>query len=995
MFRRALPIVAIFIIALGLWQVIGQGSIWPLSPPRSAPDPAPDAGSGSELDTHAGQVVLPSEQAIRMAAPFERVVKLSASSGSRSVYGTAHWITLSDPLIDALQTQPLISPSEIRRLGGHRQQSFDESGFPVEFPPGEAVFFWVECPGYRPASCFVEPLEEVPNLSLEPCSIFEVEVLDPTSAPLLATNVVITRKAKDDAYLSLDWRARLERRYFQQTAATDHVGIALFDVLPDDKLFVWVSPRPPYGLITRDEQTPMGKLTVHAHASATVYGQVRSESGEGMADVYIGVMHADRFGIRTSVGDANSEADGSYRAEQVTASGEGLVAIAYAEGYETQTAPLPFLRPGQEHRIDFTLRKASARSFHVVSPSGQALTGLKLEFAEGPYDWIPFAATVDENGIAETKPILVDDSEYFVRVYSADTRVYQTTVQTKKSSDIVEIVIPHLGRFRGENREVTGYEALEVTPQGNGTRSFYFENADVSPWLPAGPAVLQRVDRDGTVSPIVSLNVLEGEQPWPALHAAFPHLQFSLELLPEEKVQLVVVGAGSIEQTLGEVKPGANSFSIPAPGLESRLISDLRGSWALGSLCTGGRDQDLGQLSWPGTASFRVIVRGPDQISLPNTAVQIFTRVGAFLLSQRTDKHGITEFQGLAPGAYWVRVSPRDGHGAPLPPQLREVVLQAGTEFELHARFQSSQGIELAVPRGNGVWHAELVTDEVILRESSDAAGVIHFPLSSGGGDIHLWSTSHGQICALGVSASELDQRIEFVLPPALSIQIDSEETGAVRLLAGSRILAQVPVEARSEFRLSADTVGGLYLQWIGSRHHGERVALEQVLSERRLASASEDEPSQLSVQDELGRPVSGVQLLVVDPAASTLGDARGRVALEADWLGSPFHVQRPGFHPIRGELRPNTDLILRRLSGALRVEGVPSAEYVRVYPQFPLSVPIEQDLARMSASGSADFESLPAGPYRAEWLSDSGAVLAEAEFSLEAIIDQSLRADR
>jgi len=47
------------------------------------------------------------------------------------------------------------------------------------------------------------------------------------------------------------------------------------------------------------------------------------------------------------------------------------------------------------------------------------------------------------------------------------------------------------------------------------------------------------------------------------------------------------------------------------------------------------------------------------------------------------------------------------------------------------------------------------------------------------------------------------------------------------------------------------------------------------------------------------------------------------------------------------------------------------------------------------AGQGAESFESLPAGPYRAEWLSDSGAVLAEAEFSLEAMIDQSLRADR
>ena len=984
MLRRALPIFAILVIALSLWQLVGDGLLWST---KTAQPQQPVAGPGIEAEqTDPDEpAVVSSEDAVRMAVPRDRVVELAAPSGSRTAFGTAHWLTLDDPLIEALQSQTLISPTEIRRLGGHQSTSFDGARFAVEFPSGKPVFFWVECPGYRPVSCFVQPLDEIPLLKLEPCSVFEVEVLDPDSAPLLGANVVITRHAKDDGYLALDWRARLERRYFQQAAATDHAGVALFDVLPRDDLFVWVAPRSPFGLATLDQQSPSGRITVHAHASATLYGEVRSGSGEALSDVYVGVMTADQYGIRTSVGDTTSREDGSYRNEQVTASGEALVAIVYAEGYETQTVPLPFLRPGQEHRIDFRLRKASPRKFRVISPAGHALSGLKLEFANGPYGWIPFASTVDQNGIAETKPVLVDDSDYFVNVYSADTRVFQTTVRTGKSSEIVELVIPHLGRFLGERADVTGFESIEITPQGNGTRSFFFENASVSPWLPAGPAILQRVDRDGSVSPILSLDVLEGEQPWPNLDREFPRVQFGLDLIPEEEVKLIVVGSGSVQESLGPVRSGANSFAIPAPGLESRLISNLRGHWALGSLCADGNDLDLGQLSWPVSSSLRVIAIGPDQIALPHTAVQLFTRAGAFLTEKRADAKGVVELQSLAPGAYLVRVSPRDGHGAPLPANLHEVLIQSERAVEIQSQFRPSDGIELVVPPGPGVWYAELVTAEAIVRETSPPSGIIRFPRVSEAADIFLWSTSHGQISALDRATTELDSRIEFVAPPAIAIQVDAEAAGAVRLLAGSRILGQIPIEGRSQFHLSADSSGGLFLQWIGADRHGRRVALEQVLSERRLPCSPETNPAQVRVLDEMDRPVPGAQLFTLDPSASVLGDSKGILTLEADWVGSQFLLQKPGFHPTRSELALDREYVLRRLSGKIRVEKLPSAEFVRVYPQFPISVQIDQDVAQIGPAGTAEFRPLPAGPYRVEWLTADGQPIAEQEFTLTA----------
>ena len=990
MFRRALPIAAILIIALSLWQFVGAGGVWS-NKAKSPGGFAEEAeGDGSPKSSHEPAVVS-SEDAVRMAVPRERVVKLAAPSGSRTAFGTAHWLTLDEPLIEALQAQPLISPTEIRRLGAHQVTSFDGSSFNVELPPGKPVFFWVECPGYRPASCFVQPLEKVPDLKLEPCSVFEVEVLDPSSSPLLGANVVITRKAKDDNYLALDWRARLERRYFQQAAATDHAGVVEFDVLPSDELFVWVAPRSPFGLVTRDQQPPSGRITLHAHASATLYGEVTAEDGRALSDVYVGVMTANQFGIRTSVGDTTTLEDGSYRNEQITASGEALVAIVYAEGYETQTASLPFLRPGQEHRIDFELRKASPRKFRVLGPSGNALTGLKLEFAHDPYGWIPFAATVDDEGIAEFEPVLVDDSDYFLNVYSADTRVYQTTVRTGKSTEIVELVIPHLGRFLGERSDVTGFESMEITPQGNGTRSFTFENASKSPWLPAGPAVLQRVDRDGSVSPILSLDILEGEQPWPTLNRDFPRVQFGLELLPDEEVEFFVIGSGSVQESLGPVRSGANSVAIPAPGLESRLSSNLRGHWALGGLCSDGNDQDLGQLSWPGTSTLRVVALGPDQVAIPHSAVQLFTRAGAFLTEKRADDAGIAELTSLAPGAYFVRVSPRDGHGAPLPPNLHEVSIQSERTIEIQSQFRPSDGIELLAPPGSGVWYAELATAQSVVRETSGPSRIIRFPQVKQAADVYLWSTSHGQISALDRSVTELDSRIEFVAPPAIAIQVDAEDAGAVRLLAGSRILDQIPVEGGAQFNLSADTSGGLYLQWIGTDQHGRRVAIEQVLSERRLNCNPQSDPIQIRILDELDRPVPGAQLLIMDPSASILGNSKGMISLEPDWLDSRFLLQRPGFHSIRGELKSGNDYVLRRTTGTIRVERLPSAEFVRVYPQFPISVQLKQDVAPIGPSGVAEFAPLPAGLYRVEWLSREGQLIAEQEFTLTATDAQRL----
>lgn len=995
MLRRALPIAALaLLLALGLWKLAGQDPLDSGSPGdagASAESSQIPSGSGNQAttDLEASPIDI-----VRSALARKHVVRVSAPDYLDRVFGEAHWISLNSTLVAALKRDPLISPSEIRRLGAHQMTSFESSSFEVEFTGSDTIFFWLECPGYRPASCFMEPLQDLPEFALEPCGEFEVETLDPDGSPILGANVVLTREASDDSYIDLDWRGRLERRYFQLSSATDSAGIARFDVLPDARVFVWVAPRRPFGLVTRDQLHPEGRITVQVSSAATIYGRITTDSGDPIAGAFVGVMTMNDFGVRKTVGDATTSEDGHFRNEQVSASGEGVIAIVYAEDYEPRTVPIPFLQPGQEHRIDLSLRAASPRQFRVLSPNGDPLPGLKVEFAHDSFGWIPFASTADDQGMCEVRAVLADDTDYFINVYSVDTRVHQSTVRTQSHDDIVDIVVPNLGRFVGKRPDTLIGGSIEITPQGIGTRSVWFHAASTTPWIPAGPAHLQRIAPDQSLGAIKSIAIQEGDQPWPELLDDFPELRFELELLPKEEVEIRLTGAGSAEQKLGEVDPGSNSFSIPAPGLEVQLLSNLRGRWILGTPCSNGDDCDLGTLAWPESSSIRVVATGPDHVGMPRTAIQLFSKAGAFLSEKKTDALGIWTFDALAPGAYLVRVSPQDGHGAPLPPNLHEVTLRSGQSLELRSRFQSESGIEIIPPARDGIWRAELEASGTTIRRTSDAHGVIRFPTLAENGLLHLWWFSREELCVIRREVSQADRRIEFVAPSPASIQVRSDEAGAVRLIAGTRILGQVPVGPNAQFKLSADAPGGVFLQWIGTSRNGTPIPLEEVLTTRELSLAPQAELAVLHVRNELGEPIPAAQVLLLDHRVAVLGSSDGSISLDSSWMGSRVLIERPGHHPILADAGSGTEYVLRRYSGNLSVQGPTEARFARVIPLFELSVPLKQSAAELDTSASAVFSSLPSGNYRVEWLSESGEALTFREVELEAGRPFALKGD-
>lgn len=981
MLRRSLPFLALLIIGLAMtWRwTFPSPSEGNGAPPSGSGDPGLEAQKESGPSGIEREPQLPTDPGPRRLVQRDLQASVIGEDG-RLVWGTAYWLELNPELIQALESKLTLASTELRELGRLQQARFDDGKLAVALPSEHDYFFWIEAPGHHPAHWFLDREEFPERIALEPCAPFEVQILDQDDGGVMAASIVITREGADPNYLDLDWRQRLTRRYFQQSSSPNSQGLAVFDILPKSRLFVWVKPRGPFGVQTRDHHPAVGRLVLRLESAATLYGRVTDPEGQGIEGVFIAAMVKDDRGVRTSVGDTVTDADGRYRNEQVTVTGEGLMAIAFLDGFESQTAPLPFLRAGKEYQVDFQLQEGKARQIRVQSPEGEALTGLRLEFAHTPYDWVPFAATVDEAGLASVKPILIDDQEYCVNVFSAGTRVYQGILRTSSAEEVQVFTIPGLGRFDGPMPHAPGERYLEITPRGVGTRTFSVESHEACPWVPAGPAQLQIVDRAGVGSEIQSVTVLPGTQAWPTFDRELPRVAFELALEEEEEVQVVVSGAGYSEQRLGTVTQGVNLWSIPAPGLEFRLVSSKRGKWSLGALCADGQDLDLGKLVWPQEGELLVTAIGPDGVGMPRTAIQVFSQEGAWLLDARTGPYGRWLTQALRTGAFLVRVSPSDGHGAPLPPQEYSVLVRAGQQTEIRAVFDDPSGFTLvpvAAPPHSS-WFGEVRVGSTATRTRANARGELEFGASEAYGDWCAWSAMPGQLLALGASGVPIQGRQEFSPPSTVQLGLDTKHAGAIQLCFGSRLISTAAVGPDGSCRLQLSLPSGYFLRWVDAEGEGPRTAVETVLASGELPLRSRHAAPGMRVIDELGRLLPGSIALFLEGAESKLADSEGIIRIDAHLLGSTVRVERSGYHPVEQITEADQDLVLRRLAGPLVIGSTLAANRVRIVPLFPLSVPLTHDVREGGAVQRAEFDRIPAGDYRVEWLDSLGEVVNE-----------------
>jgi hypothetical protein len=986
MLRRSLSILALLIIGLALtWRWIDPTAKGPAQAAQGVAQlPAPE-GPGAGLDSHLDQAHAPELRIDERSSAQQAIQAKVLGEHGQAVWGSVYWLELNEELVHALQTQLTIASGALRRLGKLQQSRFDDGELSLSLPSELHYFLWIEAPGHHPVHYFLEGGTLPEQISLQPCPPFEVEILDQDDGGVMAASVVISREGADAEYPSLGWRERLIRRYFQQSSSPNSQGLAVFDILPDARVFVWVKPRGPYGVVTRDQQFPVGRLTLRLESAATVFGRVIDANGKGIENVFVAAMTKDDQGVRSSVGDTVTDADGRYRNEQVTVTGEGLLAIAFLDGYESKTAPLPFLRAGQEYQVDFQLAPGQARQIRVQSPEGEALEGLRLEFAHTPYDWVPFSATVDANGIASVKPILLDETEYCVNVYSAGTRVYRGQLNTGSSEDVLLFTIPGLGRFEGPAPEAPPEMYLELTPIGVGTRTFSVESHLACPWVPAGVTRLQFVDRAGVGAAIHSVVVTPGTQAWPALERELPQLSFRLALRNNEVVKVIASGAGYSEQQLGTVEQGLNTYPIPAPGLELRLLSSVRGSWSLGPLCADGLDLDLGVLEWPAVGELLVTAVGPDGVGMPRTAVQVFSNDGAWLLDARTGPYGTWITRELRTGAFLVHVSPEAGHGAPLPSQEYSVVIRPEQQTEIRAVFSEPHGLTLVPPRVPAAsWFGETRIGGASTRTRSTAAGELVFPHSDALGDWAAWAVAPDRFIAIAAEAVQMQGVHTLALPGEVFVKPETQASGTVQLSYGGRLLAQAVVSPAGRLSLRCDLPPGYFLRWTDANGTGPRVPLESVLATRLLPTREDSARAPLRVMDELGRLLPGSICLFLECAESSLTNVEGNLRLQANWLGTRVRVERAGYHPVEQIAQPGQDLVLRRLTGPLVVHTSLAANAVRIVPLFPLSVPLERSLLDGGAAHRVEFKQVPAGDYRVEWLDEHGMLVGETSAQLD-----------
>jgi len=988
---RLLPLVALLLVlavAAFWWLQSSEPDL--AASPDSTSDTLAESGSTPQAEHEepaktehlSDQELNPSNTRVVATSSFQSTI---TSPEGELLSGVAYWLEANEELILALETEVTIGAGTIWKKGRLETLEFESGELALPLADEQVYFCWIEVDGYRPFTWFSDLSDQVQHeLAMEPCPELKIQVTDASGSAVEGAAVSVFRQSKDDGYPSLDWRGKLERRYFQTSGQTNAEGVIKFASLPDMLGTIWVKPDLPYGLRILDGANLAEEHLLEVSSSMTIRGRVVDSEGKPIQGVLVVAFQGSPDNDRAAAGEAVTDENGEYFAPGVACTGLGNSVVFYKEYFDPHIVTMPFPRVGQDVELNAALRAARPIKLQFVTPQGDALTDIELAFSRGSLDWIPALPKLQEDGTFHTHMMFVPGEEYAVAVRSMGLELARVRFVAQDNDSVQDIVVPGAGRLISETPAwLTGKNCVFNGLQ-NGAMAVTWPLNSPSPWLPTGPGYLTVESVENGLQTI-PVHITEGNCDWPNPADAVT-LHFSLDILDGEAITLRSTSAGG-EFGTRSVTDGANVFLLSDHLHDLKFTSSMRGDWVLGRVPESqGQEIDLGHLVWPAQQNLRVKVQSEAGDPVVNSLVTVSSASSTPITSGRTDRDGYYQTGPLNSGLYQFKVIPYASSGTPLPVVSHIAYVGPESDPNITINYGTAPQLEVALPASTTTWEGLLLQGQSAQAERSTAASVMRFQGTKSPARWLVWRTAASS--EIYVASGRVEQATGQVTLPALSntkVRVDSMEPGSVILRLAGRVLTRQALRNGGELLVQHTGSEDLTLQWIGTNSVGPRVSLAELSVEPRLPTSATDWTAQrLHVVDETGAAIPSVNFALPQEAECLLSNREGIIQLEKRHSGALAHVSRPGYFPEQTTLSSDP-IVLRRLTETIEIECSQSVPVVRLEPLFELSLPLAEMHTEMTGTDPIRYKKLPAGRYRLTRWTESGTLHSESEIVLEA----------
>ncbi len=858
--------------------------------------------------------------------------------------------------------------------------------------PGVEYLAWTELPGRLSEARYLRFPLDTADWPLASAEGLRVRVLGGAGEPLAGVEVHVFASTADTGYLSLGWRERLLRKFFRWQGRTDDEGRALLDHPTAAPMAISCGEVPGLSLEVDYEAFDGEEVVLRGAPAFAVHGRVTDEDGEPVGSGFVGFLTlAD--GRTQEAGSARLEPDGSYACTDVSAGPSALLAAAYCDGYVMATRPVLRAAPGDELRLDFRLRRAVPVTLRLRLPDGSPAAGIRGMATRDGYDWVPGSAVSDEDGVMALAAGFAPGEACLLRWWAGQWKGEPLPFEVPADpAEVVELELPPMGWFSATSaRGLPARRAEGALFEYHGARhgaerGQVWSPGEASPWLPAGPGVVQLVAADGSrVEAAVALR--PGDNGALELEWAAAPLRFTLPPRADgADWELWTVDRFGSRTDAWSLPPGPQELELPV-GRHVLAVDTgaLRGT-AVGPFELGPAGLDLGLLELGGGSLSGTVLTEAGE-TWDGLEVELERDDGWYGGSVRVDPDGAWAFSGLAAGRY--RVSLRPGRDLLLfrADQERQVELGAG---------ESRGGLDFVVPVA-GTVEVQLSADapRPLRGFRAGPAGLELAPVAAGGA-FRVSAPAAGDWLGgfhLGLGALRIDA-VAVAVPSDTRFGVGpAADERAPRLVGPAGLpLAAALVRARlagaelpgaastdAEGVLALATPPGLPLELLVALPGGgwERLEATSLPAGGDRVVGAAVTSCAVRCTDLAGAPLAGVTVWNPATGARRPTDAAGNARVPAAAGMERLRVELPGHWPLRVTAQPSLELVLRRRVERLllRAPAGSAATRLVVAPDFELGEPFEPSLVETGEGW--ELRGFPEGDYR-WWLSDAaGAPVA------------------
>ncbi|KAA3608634.1 MAG: carboxypeptidase regulatory-like domain-containing protein [Planctomycetota bacterium] len=933
-----------------------------------------------------------------------------SAPGSPTWAGKARFIAISPELVEALENEIAMTYALIQTLTEISEVEVQGPELPLpEFhDQGEFFGVWM-VPGYYAQGQFWKtPIpEQEQQIRLKPAEPLVVKAVNAKGEPIPGVSVKFWNYANDPNYASLPWRERLERKYFEETLETGTDGLASLTYPLEGPMTVGVEAGSVYAPSLLLEAKPGQENVMVLYPACSARGRVVDPDGNYVPNSWVSFMARTRQGQARGMGDYPVQSNGEYHAESVSTGADGIMAIAFAQGYALSMQAIPRPEAGREYAMDFVLHPGGESRFQLLGPNEEPMAGLLVQFSASGRDWVPGAFQSDPQGRFQGSTFLARGKSYWMKIQSGPFLLDTQAIQIPESGFLEQTLRCDSAGYWNQVELWLGTEPQALAecawiPDGSGKRLSWVADQR-SPWLPVGQGFLHLKTEAGP-SFSASTALRPGDNQTAVIKLTTAKVRAMLPAPGASPWE--VHGFDARGGVLGQFKDlgeGEHHWSLPTGKIRLALMQGGETLASFGPYRLASEGLDLGLLSPAPSTDLRGRLVDGEGHPWRDLTVQLSGEAGG-LRQTHSQADGSFQFTRLAPGDYELQVLPFTQ--LLQAPDLRFPILIEGAEGsqELELTIRAGETVEVQLqPRPSQAWSGWLRRPQHWESVQVSTSGKLQFHA----GTDALWygavARKPGEFYLAGQFGAPPTQEAQIQISPLNHrrlrfLQADGSPQEQARCwisLDRYRLPVAGQLDHNGRLDLAVPKDESRYGFWLesesGSLHY---VAVADLPKEGDWQWPQSPVAMQLQIQDLQGQPLPAVMIRSLQEPLWGMTDQNGNSSWTLVQPNRPLRAMKAGYWPVQWLPRETSTATLRRPAKPLLVEIHPQLAPVdlRLQAEFDLGyswqVPEFQ-----SADRPRHFrlQGVPEGAYRLI-ASRDGEVVLERPLDLSAEETNSVR---